>query len=72
MDENEVHLSIRDNGVGIPFDPMQPIADSLGIELMKGLATDLKGSIKFTRESGTGIIVTFKYDEVTDEHVVIS
>jgi two-component sensor histidine kinase len=72
MDENEVHLSIRDNGVGIPFDPMQPIADSLGIELMKGLANDLKGSIKFTRESGTGIIVTFKYDEVTDEHVVIS
>jgi two-component system, sensor histidine kinase PdtaS len=64
----EVRLTISDNGVGIPFDPTKPISDSLGIELMKGLATDLKGSIKFLRNSGTCIIVSFKFDNVPGEY----
>jgi len=61
-----IRLAIRDNGTGIPFDPSKTISDSLGIELMKGLATDLKGNIKFLRSKGTGILVTFKF-EPTDK-----
>lgn len=57
-------LEIRDNGVGIPFDPTDDIADSLGIELMKGLTRDLKGNITFLQGIGTGIIVTFQFDPV--------
>jgi two-component sensor histidine kinase len=63
----KVRLEISDDGVGIPFDPAKPISDSLGIELMKGLATDLKGAIMFSRKGGTGIVVTFQYEQVADE-----
>jgi two-component sensor histidine kinase len=62
----KISLEIRDNGIGIPFDPANPISDSLGIELMKGLATDLKGAITFIRGNGTGIVVTFQFEPVAN------
>ena len=65
--ETKIRLEIRDNGVGIPFDPANTISDSLGIELMKGLTTDLKGSIAFLRDSGTDIIVTFQNEPLSNE-----
>jgi two-component system, sensor histidine kinase PdtaS len=64
--ETRIRLEIRDNGIGLPFDPINSVSDSLGIELMKGLATDLKGVITFLHGTGTGIIVTFEFEPVPD------
>ena len=65
--DQEIRLEICDNGVGIPFDPCKPVSNSLGIELMKGLATDLKGTIFFLSNGGTSIVVHFHYEKTANE-----
>lgn len=62
--KNKNRLEIIDNGIGIPFDPSDAVTDSLGIELMKGLVTDLKGTITFLSGVGTGIIVVFRPEDL--------
>jgi two-component sensor histidine kinase len=66
-DNTKVRLEISDNGIGIPFDPTKTISDSLGIELMKGLASDLNGTITFLQDEGIGIVVIFQYDSAASE-----
>ena len=59
---NLIEVVVADDGIGIqhPIDENEP--HSLGIELMKGLTRDLKGSINFDIHMGTKVIVIFAVD----------
>jgi two-component sensor histidine kinase len=54
-----VTLVIEDNGVGIPKDTDFKNLNSMGLELMRGLSSDLQGDIRFIMEKGTKVVVTF-------------
>ena len=58
----EVRLEVADNGVGFSPKAGASGADPFGIDLMKGLSTDIGGQISFANKSGTNIVVTFKVD----------
>jgi two-component system, sensor histidine kinase PdtaS len=61
---NIVELVISDNGIGIQHHVDENEPHSLGIELMKGLTRDIKGSITFAIGIGTKINVTFAVDSL--------
>ncbi|GAB4018435.1 hypothetical protein GCM10028773_18100 [Spirosoma koreense] len=52
-------LTISDNGIGLPAGLDTKESNSLGLELMQGLAKQLNGS--FTIESNTGVLVTVRF-----------
>jgi len=62
--DNIMELVIADDGIGIrqQIDENEP--NSLGIELMKGLTRDIKGSITFDINIGTKITVIFAVDSL--------
>jgi two-component sensor histidine kinase len=59
---NIMKLSIADDGIGIQHQVDENEPHSLGIELMKGLTRDIKGSITFDVSRGTRITVIFAVD----------
>jgi PAS domain S-box-containing protein len=60
MDQKNVHLSIGDNGVGLPEHFEFKTVDSLGLKLIRILVTDqLEGDIVFSSKHGTRIDITF-------------
>jgi two-component sensor histidine kinase len=61
---NLVELVIADDGIGIPHQVDENEPQSLGIELIKGLTRDLKGSITFDISNGTRITVIFAVDSL--------
>jgi two-component system, sensor histidine kinase PdtaS len=61
---NIVELVISDNGIGIQHQVDENEPHSLGIELMKGLTRDIKGSITFGIGIGTKITVVFAVDSL--------
>ena len=62
--ENEVELTVSDNGVGIPEDFNLKTADSLGLKLVKMLAENqLNGSIDINSTNGTKFTIKFNIDE---------
>lgn len=61
LNEEEVFLSVSDNGIGFQPPPDNEI-NSLGTELIKGLALDLRGELNFKREMGTTLELRFKID----------
>jgi two-component sensor histidine kinase len=65
----QIALNIKDNGIGFTFAHAGE-SKTLGIELMKGLARDLKGNIKFENEGGTKISLIFKLDAIEAEQYV--
>ncbi|GAB3927719.1 sensor histidine kinase [Larkinella terrae] len=56
-------LKIADNGIGLPTSLDTKESNSLGLELMQGLARQLNGS--FTIESSTGVLVTVRFIPVS-------
>ncbi|WP_295124806.1 sensor histidine kinase, partial [uncultured Chitinophaga sp.] len=56
--KHAVVLEIADNGVGMPASAQPPTDDSLGMSLMKGLASDMDGSLVISSEEGKGTLVT--------------
>jgi two-component sensor histidine kinase len=59
--KNEIVLTIRDNGVGIPADLDLVSVDSLGLKLVTDLAQfQLGGKICLKRDPGTEIEIIFK------------
>jgi two-component system, sensor histidine kinase PdtaS len=60
--DDEITLLMADNGIGIGDCPSVTNTGSLGLELMKGLATEIYGRIDFASESGTKITMTFHQD----------
>jgi len=61
---SRMELVIVDDGIGIQHQGDENEPHSLGIELMKGLTRDLKGSITFEINMGTRITVTFAADSL--------
>jgi len=54
----KILLSISDNLIGLKHEITQQL-NSLGLELIKGLATDLRGNINFETNNGTAIKLIF-------------
>jgi two-component system, sensor histidine kinase PdtaS len=63
---DQIELVVEDNGVGIHPDKKKIEMDSLGIDLMKGLAEDIHGTIRFETKKGTKITVTADVDPLID------
>jgi two-component sensor histidine kinase len=68
-DDNNCHLSISDNGVGIKdlHDALE--SDSLGMRLMQGLSEQLDGSFVLrNNHPGVLISITFPYHEFVPDN----
>lgn len=63
-DDHEVHLTIADNGVGLPVGLNFSETDTLGLQLVNILVKQLRGEIDLHRNGGTEFRVRFK--EVAD------
>ena len=63
---DEIVLELSDNGVGLNEGVKSGITDSLGFALMKGLAKEMRGKIRFENKKGLRIIVAFRYDVLND------
>jgi len=59
LDENVYHLKYSDNGIGLPDDQSLEMKNSLGFQLIKGLAAQLGGTLQIIRDQGTVYILTF-------------
>jgi two-component system, sensor histidine kinase PdtaS len=59
---DQITLLLADNGVGIGDRPTVTDTNSLGLELMKGLAREIHGRIEFASQSGTKITMIFHQD----------
>ena len=58
----QIYLSVADNGIG--FAQVEKEVNSLGLELIKGLALDLSGELTLETINGTTIQIRFKHDTV--------
>ena len=56
-------LLVRDNGVGMGGPSPYDSPDSLGLNLVKALAGQLKGTLHIRRENGTEVQITFPANE---------
>lgn len=60
-----VDLEISDNGVGFPPEFDFQKANSLGMNLMKGLVNQLTGTLKFNVYNGANIRIKFSLDHIS-------
>jgi two-component sensor histidine kinase len=56
----QIELELADNGIGMPQINYEVEADSLGLELMKGLSEDIEANINFETNNGTKITIIFE------------
>jgi two-component sensor histidine kinase len=61
-------LEISDNGIGLPAGLNTAEHHSLGLDLVQGLAKQLKGSFQIENNNGVHISVRFKYFDSATEH----
>jgi len=54
-------LVVRDNGVGLPADIDPRESQSLGLQLVRLLTRQVKGTIEIKKDKGTAVTVTFPY-----------
>lgn len=59
--EDDLLLSIADDGIGLPAEFDVDTVETFGFRLMKGLTEDLDGSFMVYRECGTSLQVLFPY-----------
>ena len=59
VDNNQLALTVSDNGCGLPKDFDLYSVDSLGLQLVKRLTQQLKGKIELDRSGGTTFTITF-------------
>lgn len=71
--ENNVLLTIRDNGIGLPPDVDTKKIDSMGMNLMRGLSAEIGAEFIMYNDHGTNVAISFVYDRVTitDDAAVI-
>jgi len=60
LEENNIILTVMDDGVGLPFDEFPDQTDSLGIDLIKSFSEKLEAEI--TIDNSQGASVTIKFD----------
>ncbi|GAA4318077.1 hypothetical protein GCM10023149_16010 [Mucilaginibacter gynuensis] len=59
--ENDIiEIAISDNGKGLPEDFDLRTGNSLGMDMMQGLTSQLKGDLKIMNQAGTAIVITFR------------
>lgn len=58
--ETEMELKVSDNGIGLPADFNPETRGSLGLKLVKGLANQINGTVRFENKNGTHCLITFK------------
>ncbi len=66
QDQDEYHLKISDNGVGLPQDLDIDKSSTLGLLLVNSLVGQLEGSMEVNREQGTSYHIVFKKLEYLD------
>ncbi|MCV2485126.1 ATP-binding protein [Flavobacterium sp. SH_e] len=60
-DKENIVLKIADNGIGLPDFTNKTDTNSLGLNLIKGLSKQLKGSFSIENNNGVNIIIKFIY-----------
>jgi two-component sensor histidine kinase/CheY-like chemotaxis protein len=55
----DMTLAVRDNGIGVPADINSARPKSLGLEIVKILTAQLKGTLEVDRSAGTAFRITF-------------
>ena len=60
QDEEQVLLSVSDNGIGLGRSAEEAASESLGIGLMLGLGRELRGNIQIQSDNGTIVSVRFE------------
>ena len=60
-----LRLEVADNGVGIDAKLMADGFNSLGMDLIKGLSKELKGTMDMMSEGGVRLVLTFEADLLT-------
>ncbi len=63
--DQRIRMNISDNGVGLPPEIDIEHAESLGLQLIYALTSQLEGELEFSQENGTKFSVTFKYPKTT-------
>ena len=58
--DQEITLSISDNGVGLPKDVQEKSQNSLGMQLIEALTDQLDGQMKIENNTGTKYLLTFR------------
>jgi PAS domain S-box-containing protein len=59
-EQDSVHLSVADNGVGIPPNIDIASAESFGLDLVKTLVEEMKGNIELNRAHGSELRIKFR------------
>jgi two-component sensor histidine kinase len=59
-DESTIMLTVKDNGVGLPYDLDFFETPSLGLRLVRLLSKQIQGTIELDRSSGTAVVIKFK------------
>lgn len=55
----EYELTYRDNGQGFPVDEIMHKPNSLGLKLVKGLTSQLKGKLNYSNNNGSIFVIRF-------------
>jgi two-component sensor histidine kinase/HAMP domain-containing protein len=58
--DRQVTLSVTDDGIGLPSQLNLEKSETLGLQLVKSLAQQLKGEIRIERTQGTAFRITFE------------
>jgi PAS domain S-box-containing protein len=58
--QDQLELTLADNGVGLPDDLDYKYTDSLGLQLINGLVGQIDGEIELDKSHGTQFKITFK------------
>ncbi len=58
--DNELQLTVEDNGIGFPSNMDFKNTDSLGMQLVNSLTDQINGKIKLDKTEGTKFIINFK------------
>jgi two-component sensor histidine kinase len=53
-------MTIEDNGIGLPDDFKLKSTNTLGLQLVNSLVTQLDGEVKITNKTGTRFEINFK------------
>ncbi len=56
----KIHLTVSDNGIGIPADYEPDNSDSLGMQLIETLVKQLEGTVKVDNTNGTAFKIEFE------------